>query len=82
MKILLYFDNAATTFPKPLSVRKAVSESFFRFGANPGRSGHRMGMETSKAVFRCREKASELFGLTNSENLVFTNERKQIFIGT
>ena len=72
MKILLYFDNAATTFPKPLSVRKAVSEAFFRFGANPGRSGHRMGMETSKAVFRCREKASELFGLPNSENLVFT----------
>lgn len=72
MKTLLYFDNAATTFPKPLSVKKAVEESFYRFGANPGRSGHRMGMETAKAVFECREKAAELFGLQNPENLVFT----------
>lgn len=69
---MLYFDNAATTYPKPLSVRKAVETSFYCFGANPGRSGHKMGMETSRAVFECRKKAADFFGLSESENLVFT----------
>lgn len=69
---MLYFDNAATTFPKPLSVRKAVEESFYRFGANPGRSGHRMGIETSRKVFESRKNAADFFGLPEEENLVFT----------
>ena len=69
---MLYFDNAATTFPKPDSVRKAVSEALFRFGANPGRSGYKMGMETTRKVFECREKAAEFFGISESENVVFT----------
>ncbi|MBR2640160.1 MAG: aminotransferase class V-fold PLP-dependent enzyme [Oscillospiraceae bacterium] len=69
---MLYFDNAATTFPKPASVRKAVEEAFYCFGANPGRSGHKMGMETAKKVFETRKKAADFFGLSESENLVFT----------
>ncbi|MBR3962142.1 MAG: aminotransferase class V-fold PLP-dependent enzyme [Oscillospiraceae bacterium] len=69
---MLYFDNAATTFPKPASVRKAVEEAFYCFGANPGRSGHKMGMETAKKVFEARKKAADFFGLSESENLVFT----------
>ena len=69
---MLYFDNAATTFPKPYSVRKAVYESFGTFGANPGRSGHKMGMETARKVYETRKKAAELFGLLEPENLVFT----------
>ena len=69
---MLYFDNAATTFPKPIEVRKAVDEAFYRFGANPGRSGHKMGMETSRKVFETRKKAAEFFGISETENLVFT----------
>ncbi len=69
---MLYFDNAATTFPKPVSVRKAVDEAFYSFGANPGRSGHQMGMETAKKVFETRKKAAEFFGISETENLVFT----------
>ena len=53
---MLYFDNAATTFPKPFAVKKAVEESFLSFGANPGRSGHKMGMETARKVFETRKK--------------------------
>lgn len=69
---MLYFDNAATTFPKPAAVRKAVGESFLYYGANPGRSGHSLAMDTARKVFECREKASEFFGLSAPENLVFT----------
>lgn len=69
---MLYFDNAATSYPKPAEVRKAVEESFYSFGANPGRSGHKMGMETARKVFDSREKIADFFGLSESENLVFT----------
>ena len=69
---MIYFDNAATTFPKPAAVRKAVGESFIYYGANPGRSGHSLAMDTARKVFECREKASEFFGLSAPENLVFT----------
>ncbi len=69
---MLYFDNAATTFPKPYEVKKAVEEAFGVFGANPGRSGHKMGMETARKVFETRKKAADFFGLSESENLVFT----------
>lgn len=69
---MLYFDNAATTYPKPFSVRNTVERSLMKFGANPGRNGYEMGMETSRAVFDCREKAAKIFGLDNCENIVFT----------
>lgn len=69
---MLYFDNAATTFPKPFAVKKAIEEAVQSFGANPGRSGYRMGIETSRKVFEARENAAKLFGISNSENIVFT----------
>ena len=69
---MLYFDNAATTFPKPISVKSAVEEAFLYYGANPGRSGHELAMETAKKVFEAREKAADFFGLSEPENLVFT----------
>ncbi len=69
---MLYFDNAATSFPKPFAVRKAFEHAALYYGANPGRSGHKMGMETSKMIYRCREKAALLFNLDGCENIVFT----------
>lgn len=69
---MLYFDNAATTYPKPLSVKKAVANALEHYGANPGRSGHKMGMETTKKIYECRKKAAELFGTNQAENVAFT----------
>ena len=45
---MIYFDNGATTFPKPLSVRKAINEAMSDYGANPGRSGHKMSVKSSE----------------------------------
>lgn len=69
---MLYFDNAATSFPKPAEVKSAVREAFEFYGANPGRSGHKMAQETGAAVFKCRQKAAEFFGCKEIENVVFT----------
>ncbi|RLC79638.1 MAG: hypothetical protein DRI61_07440, partial [Chloroflexi bacterium] len=42
---MIYFDNAATSFPKPPQVAEAISHFLLHIGANPGRSGHRLSVE-------------------------------------
>lgn len=66
-----YLDNAATTWPKPPSVFKAVEKAMTEQGANPGRSGYKMGIAASKAVYECREAAAEFFHIENPANVVF-----------
>lgn len=57
---MIYFDNGATTFPKPLSVRKAINEAMSDYGANPGRSGHKMSVKSSEIMYSCRDNAAKL----------------------
>lgn len=58
---MIYLDNGATSFPKPVPVRRAVERALTRC-ANPGRGGYGAAMEAAETVFRCRELAGELFG--------------------
>lgn len=67
----VYFDNAATTWPKPYLVREAVNRALTEYGANPGRSGYPMALAASRQVYRCRELAAEFFNLNNPSNVVF-----------
>lgn len=69
---MIYFDNAATTFPKPMAVKNAVDEALLRYGANPGRSGHEMAAQTARRVYETREKAASFFGAGDVEQVVFT----------
>lgn len=69
---MIYFDNAATSYPKPASVVEEVRRSLVHLGGNPGRGGHEMAMKAAEAVYRARKTASELFGLGAEENVVFT----------
>lgn len=70
---MIYFDNGATTFPKPLSVVRAVNNVMQNVGANPGRSGHRMSLRASQIIYDCRKNAARLFDLENPENIIFTS---------
>lgn len=69
---MIYFDNAATTFPKPQSVTNAVATAMRSFGANPGRSGHSMSLRAAEEVYRCRETAAEFFHAKGPECVAFT----------
>ena len=69
--MIINFDNAATTFPKPESVKKAAAEAMEKFGGNAGRGGHELAVITSEAVYSAREAAAEFFG-AEPENIVFT----------
>ena len=68
---MIYFDNAATTYPKPMSVVRATETALLDYGANPGRSGHRLSASTSLKVYETREKCAELFK-ADTENVTFT----------
>ena len=68
---MIYFDNAATSFPKPDAVARAVSLAVARYGGNPGRSGHRLSQEAARKVFEVRSAAAEMFG-SEVENAAFT----------
>jgi cysteine desulfurase family protein len=68
---MVYLDNAATTYPKPVSVIAAASKSLTAYGGNPGRSGHKLSIETAQAVFNARAKCAEFFG-AEPENAIFT----------
>ena len=68
---MINFDNAATTFPKPAQVRRAVSDAIRKFGGNSGRGGHELAMRTSEALYSARETAADFFG-AQPENVIFT----------
>ncbi|MDD4168773.1 MAG: aminotransferase class V-fold PLP-dependent enzyme [Desulfotomaculaceae bacterium] len=69
---MIYFDNAATSFPKPKVVMAAMENYFFNIGGNTGRSGHKMAIEASELVFDTREYLAELFNIKDSARMVFT----------
>lgn len=68
--MIVNFDNAATTFPKPVAVKKAVAAAMEQL-TSPGRGGHPLGMKTSEMVYSARETAADFFG-AEPENVVFT----------
>jgi selenocysteine lyase/cysteine desulfurase len=69
--VMIYFDNAATTYPKPPRVYSAMRKAMTEFGGNPGRAGHALAMNTAEAVFDARAKAADFFG-GEIENTIFT----------
>ena len=68
---MIYLDNAATTYPKPQSVIKAVDDAIKK-SANPGRSGHTLSQSTAISVYEVREKLKDMFSAPAVENVVFT----------
>ncbi len=71
MDRLVYFDNAATTFPKPVSVKKAVLNSMEKFGANPGRSGYKMSAQAAEEIYGTRLELASFFNVSGEENVIF-----------
>ena len=69
---MIYLDNAATTYPKPTSVRNAMATALQRYGANPGRAGHTMSMDAAEEMFRCRTAAADFFHAPGPECVAFT----------
>ena len=67
-----YLDNAATTFPKPLSVYGEVTRCMSQYCGNPGRGSHSLSLSAAKKIFECRSALASLLGVGDLERIVFT----------
>ncbi len=69
---MIYFDNGATSFPKPVAVTEAVRRCMNVYAANAGRGSHRLSVLSAEKMWEARERLSRLFGILKPERLVFT----------
>lgn len=69
---MIYFDNAATTFPKPYNVIREVNRCIKKYCGNPGRSGHKLALETAEKVYSTRELLAGFLDFDSPERIVFT----------
>lgn len=68
----LYFDNAATSWPKPSAVVKSL-ERYQRFvGASAGRGAYPRAQASGKVLAGCRQALAELVNAPDPERVIFT----------
>lgn len=70
---MIYLDYAATSWPKPPEVIKAMAEYLEHAGGNPGRSGHRLSIEAARVLFAARESLATLFNAPDPQRVIFTH---------
>jgi len=68
---IIYFDNAATSWPKPPGVAEAMTHFLNEVGANPGRAGHRLAVEAGRVVYEAREAVAELLNAPDPLRVTF-----------
>ncbi|WDV45896.1 aminotransferase class V-fold PLP-dependent enzyme [Clostridiaceae bacterium M8S5] len=70
---MIYLDNAATSFPKPERVYNTILQVMTKYGANPGRSGHKLAMKAGRGIYEAREIIADLFKVKDPMNIIFTH---------
>lgn len=68
----IYFDNAATTYPKAPKVSSAICNYIDNIGANVGRGAYKSSYATGAIVYETRSLLCDLFNFNNPMNVVFT----------
>lgn len=68
----IYLDNAATSFPKPETVYRALDRFARQSLANPGRAGHKMALAAEHALDEGRHLLNQFFHGKEPERFVFT----------
>lgn len=68
---IIYFDNAATSYPKPEAVYQTQDASLRKAG-NPGRGAHRLAVDSARTVFESRIAIAAFLGIASPERLIFT----------
>lgn len=68
----MYFDNSATSYPKPECVCCAVTDYMKNIGTSPGRGTYAKAEEANRLLYQTRKAATRLFGAPRPSNIVFT----------
>ena len=70
--IMIYLDNAATSWPKPEGVYQTMDEFLREKGGNPGRGSHSMAVAARETVEETRLLIARLINATDKERVIFT----------
>jgi len=71
MSDVIYFDNAATSWPKPPVVTARMKAFLDSESANPGRAGHRMAVAAEKMLDGVRKQLTDFVGGTDLHRMIF-----------
>lgn len=69
---MIYLDNAATTYKKPVAVYDAVKKSIKDYSVNVGRGAYTLSLMAAERVFEARSEISSFLNLNTPERVVFT----------
>lgn len=69
---MIYLDNAATTYPKPESVYKALDNANRNQAFNAGRGSYRVAKESSKLIDDTKKEILKLLHGRGNESVAFT----------
>ena len=69
---MIYLDNAATTFPKPEEVYKAMDEANRTISVNAGRGSYKLAQDASKLISDTKNQIRQLVHAETSSGVVFT----------
>lgn len=72
MKEFIYFDNAATTYPKSERVYKAMEEANRRLAVNAGRGSYRLAKKAASVIEETRKNILKLAKAEEVAEVVFT----------
>lgn len=67
----IYFDNAATSYPKRQEVLDSLVD-YLNNAGNPGRGAHEFAMFGARTIMEARQKVASFLGIEKEERLVFT----------
>ncbi len=68
----VYLDNAATSWPKPESVTRAIQTALTDIGANPGRGGYAQARAADRLLYDTRVLAARFFNAPDPARVIFT----------
>lgn len=68
----IYFDNASTSYPKPLLILDAISSYMKDAGCSPGRSGHQRARRSQELIDHARKQIAEFLGCKEYRNISYT----------
>lgn len=69
----VYLDNAATSFPKPLSVPEKIYDYIVNNGATSGRGSYEKAMLADGLVYQTRKSLAKLFNHRDPKTVIFTS---------
>lgn len=67
---MIYFDNAATTLPKPEAVKEAVCRALDTLG-NSDRGVHDASLGSMRVIYQARELTAGIFGASSPSRVAF-----------